>query len=109
LDRKGYIKGTKVMGGAIPFFQISHSGFDQYLRRVFSGYDAIYEQVCLAILNENLTQNVQIAQRLNQSISIIDHVMNDLNNKGLVHTEGFLGGGLIIFNVYPELKRMFRR
>jgi hypothetical protein len=108
LARKGYIEATRVMGGAIPFFRITHFGFDQYLRRVVSGYDAIYDQVCLAILNENLAQNVQITQRLNQPISIIDHVMEDLNNRGLVRAVKFIGGGQCIFSVSPELQRLYR-
>lgn len=109
LDRKGYIEGTKVIGGAIPFFQISHYGFDEYLRRVFSGYESIHSNVCLAILNENQTQNVQIAQRLNLPLPIVDHVMEDLKNRGLVRAEKFLGGGQTIFSISPELKRIFRK
>lgn len=108
LDRKSYIEAAKVMGGAIPFFQVTHFGFDQYLRRVFSAYDAIYDQVCLAILNEKLTRDMQIAERLNQPLSIIDHVMEDLNNRGLVRAVKYLRGEQEIFSVSPELQRLYR-
>lgn len=108
LNDKGFIKGTKVIGGAIPFFQITHYGFDEYLRRAFSAYEALYDQVCLAILNENLTGNRQIAERLKQPLSIVDHVMEDLNNRGLARAEKFFGGGHQIFSVSPELQRLYR-
>jgi len=108
LDGKGLIKGTRVFGGGIPFFQITHYGFDEYLRRVFNDYDAIYDQVCLAILNENLTVNRQIAERLKQPLSIVDHVMEDLTNRGLARAEKFLGGGHQVFSVSSELQRTYR-
>ena len=81
--------------------------FDEYLRRVFSGYDAIYDRVCLAILNEDLTGNQQIAQRLNQPLRLVDHVMEDLNNRGLARAEKFIGGGHQIFSVSHEFRRLY--
>jgi len=108
LDGRCLIKGTRVFGGAIPFFQITHYGFDEYLRRVFLGFDAIYDQVCFAILNENLTVNRQIAERIKQPLAVVDHVMEDLNNRGLARAEKFIGGGHRIFSVSPELQRICR-
>ena len=90
------------------FFQITHYGFDEYLRRVFSGFDAVYDHVCLAILNENLTENRQIAERIKQPLSIVNHVMEDLNNRGLARSEKFIGGGYQMFSVSPELRRIYR-
>jgi len=109
LDGKHYIKAAKLFGGSIPFFNITHFGFDLYLRRIFSGYDAIYDQVCLVILNEKLTANDEIAKRLGQPFSIVDHIFEDLSNRGLVGGRHFYGGGQKIFEIPPELQRLYRK
>ena len=108
LAAKGYIDPTRLFGGAIPCFRITHYGFEHFLRRIYSGYDTIYDQVCLAILNLNLTRNREIAQNLSLPISIIDHVMDDLDNRGLARTQKFFRGGRTIFSIFPELRRHYR-
>ncbi len=108
LDESHWIDGIKVIGGQIPQFRVRHYGFDQYLRRLYPDYEKVYDQVCLAILNEGLTVNQQIAERLAQPISVVDHIMEDLDSRGLVKAQKFIGGGQQVFNVSPKLSRMFR-
>ena len=43
-----------------------------------------------------------------RSLSIINHVMEELNSRGLVHAEKFVGGGQAIFDISPELYRLYR-
>lgn len=108
LDSKHYIEGTREFSGGIPWFRVTHYGFDEYLRRTFDGYGALYDQVCLAILNQGLTDNKVIAQALNQPLSVVNHIMENLNNHGLVRAEKSIGGGQHIFGISPELKRHYR-
>lgn len=108
LDESHWIEGIKVIGGQIPQFRMTEHGFDQYLRRIYPDYEKVYDQVCLAILNEGLTVNQEITARLAQPISVVDHVMEDLNSRGLINAQKFLGGGQKVFTVSPQLRRLFR-
>lgn len=108
LDRNGYIEGTRSTGGPVAFFMVTHSGFDEYLRRVSPGYDTIYDQVCLAILNQDLTDNREIAGHLNHPLSVVDHIMEDLGNRNLANAIKGIGGVHRIFSVSPELRRLYR-
>ena len=108
MDKRGFLEGTRVFGGVIPYFRVNHFGFEEYLRRVFLGYDSIFDEVCLAILNEHLKDNMQLAERLNRPVSIINHIMDDLENRGFVRAASFLGGKKTIFDVYPEFRRLYR-
>jgi len=108
LDSRGYIKATRVMGGNIPHFSITVYGFDEYARVNIDDYDSILESVAFQIVNLNKMDNSSISASLNQPQMIIDHILDVLDNKGLIKVSKTMGGGVHIFNVSPELKRMLR-
>jgi len=86
LDSRGYIKATMVMGGNIPHFSITVYGFDEYARVYIDDYDSILESVAFQIVNLNKMDNLSISASLNQPQMIVDHVLDVLENKGLIHT-----------------------
>ncbi len=89
-------------------YSVSHFGFEQYLRKIFIGYDKIYDQISLTILNDGLKFNNDIAKTINAPFAIVNHVLEDLNNRGLVETTKFAGGVQLIVEISPELRRKYR-
>jgi len=105
LDRKGYIDGTRVINGDIPFFTISTMGMDSYIRTYINDFDLITKEVCYNILNKPLS-NIGIAQILNQPIPLVNHVYYLLQQKGLIKFNKVLSGDFYVYDISPELKRI---
>ena len=108
LDSKGFIKAQRVIGGLIPFFSITRYGFDLYVRNNIHDYDLMLKEVCLRMLNENLTANHQLVEATGIRIALINHIFDTLESKGLVKTLKAIGGLYQVYYVSPELKRMLR-
>jgi len=109
LDRKGYIEMTRTIGGHVPDFSITVFGFDEYARVYMENYDSILESIAFQIVNLNNMDNKSISTSLNQPQMIVDHILNVLENGGLIRATQTVKGGIHIFDVSPELKRMLRK
>lgn len=107
LDEQFYIKATKVMSRQIPIFQITTSGFDQYVKSQFDDYENMVAQVCLKILNEQKKLNTEIAEQTGFPLRIVDHIFETLESKGLIKQIKTMGPLNQIVSVSPQLKRMF--
>ena len=107
LDSQGYIDAERALGGQIPFFKITHYGFDQYVCHNLQDYDLLVKDICLKILNEKIYLNTEIATAVNAPIVIVNHVLESLENGSLIKAIKALGGHYQIHYVSPELKRMF--
>lgn len=105
LDRKGYIKGIRVLTGEIPFFAITVFGMDKFIRKHYSDFDVITKEVCYRILN-NSGDNIHIANELELPCMIVNHIYNLLEQRGLIKMNKFVGGSWCIYDISPELRRI---
>lgn len=108
LDSDGYIKTQKVLDGKIPFFSITTWGFDEYLRVKLDDYDSLINSVAFTIVNKKIMDSQTIIAELGQPQLIIDHILNVLNNKGLITLQKAIGGISFISQISPKLKRILR-
>lgn len=108
LDSRGYINGTRVIDGSIPFFTITHYGLETYLVNSIDDYELKSKEICLKILNENLMANYQIVENMKIPIVIVNHVIENLEMRGFVKTIKAMGGLYQITYIHPEFKRAFR-
>lgn len=108
LDEKGYIKAMKVIGGEIPHFLITTFGFEEYSRVYMEDYDSIFESAAFQIVNQDNKHNTSISKSLNQPQRVIDHILDVLEAKGLIKLVKSIGGGISIYYVSPELKRILK-
>ncbi len=106
LDNRGHIEATRVLGGAIPHYSITTYGFDEYARVYVTDYNRIVKAVVFQIVNHNAKNSSSIATSVMQPDMIIDHILDVLASKGLIKLSKTIGGGVNIFNVSPELKRL---
>jgi len=104
LDRKGIIKAERVMGGGIPCFHIKTYGMDCFIRATVEDFDSIVKRVCTCIVNSE-SDNLEMANKLNRPIVIINHVFYLLQQKGLISFSEMQSGNFYIHDVSPELKR----
>ena len=108
LDSKGYIKATKVLGGAIPFFTITTFGFDQFAQVNIDNYEEKVNDICLKLINNSLNNNDDVAKLTKYPLSLVNHVFDLLENNGLIKMVEAIGGLYMITYISPEFKRKFR-
>ncbi len=108
LDFKGYVKATKIIGGAIPFLSITTFGFDKFADSNINNYEEIVDNICLKLINYSLKNNADVADITKYPQALVNHVFDILESKGLIKTAKLMGGLYQIVNISPEFKRMFR-
>jgi len=107
LDSRDFIKAERGMRHRIPVFKLTHYGLDQYLRRLYPESERLYDRICLAILNEKIHNSLEITKRLEQApIAVVNHVLDDLENRGFLRVS-VCTGGRNVYNISPELRRVF--
>lgn len=105
LDGKGYIKLMRTFGGGFFPYQITTYGFDAYANTAVPDYQGKIAAVVSAIVNERLTSNEEIQERLKENRVIIDHILSVLESDGHIKQARMCGGLSEIINVSPSLKR----
>ncbi len=105
LDSNGYIKLMRTIGGGFFSYQITTYGFDAYATAAIPNYQEKIAVVVSAIVNEKLTSNAEIQERLKENKVIVDHILSVLENNGHIKQVRMMGGLSQIFNVSPSLKR----
>jgi hypothetical protein len=105
LDSRGFISGTKVIGGAIPFFTISRHTFDDYLKSRIKNFESLVRQIGLEITNSGLKKSEELAAKLGQPHIVVAHLIDSMESSGLIRSAKIAGGSRLITDVSAELKR----
>ena len=112
LENRGYIKIHGVLGPPHAFdFAITHYGFDQFARIGIPNFKGLCAEVERIIVRDQQTTNNAVAQELDQSITVIEHIFASMQNNGLIRYTESIGGGLHmdIYWISPELRRNVQR
>lgn len=108
LENRGYIKTHGVLGPPHAFdFAITHYGFDQFARIGIPNFRGLFAEVERIIVRDQQTNNNAVAQELEQSITIVEHIFASMQSSGLIKYAESIGGGLHmdIYWISPELRR----
>lgn len=113
LNNRGYIKLVKALGGHIPSFSITYSGFEEYATTYIPSYDALRRKVGLQIVNDKQMDSESISKALNKPIKVINHIFEsfelDRYLKLIPQTCGRINRSIMPVNrnmpVYPEFVR----
>lgn len=108
LDSNSYIKLMRTIGGGFSPYQITTFGFEIYANAAVPNYQGKIAEVVSAIVNEKLTSNAEIQERLKENKVIVDHILSVLEDNGHIKQGKTLGGLSYIFNVSPSLRRALR-
>lgn len=106
LDGRGFIKARHTLGAPYAYLNITLFGFDLYLRAYYKGYDELFRNICVRLAQSGGGDNWDIAESLNANLYVINHVFEVLESRGLVRLHKSIGGGVHIFSVSVELKRL---
>lgn len=105
LSSRFYLKKGREVAPVPIYFEITDLGMESYLAAFMSEYHEIPRRVALAILNEDLMDNRELASRLGIPRLVIDHVLGSFENKHFVSVRRAFGGHVTVRKVLPELKR----
>lgn len=120
LGDKHYFELTTVMGGephepelkrltrgGVPCFSITIYGFEQYAKAYVPNYQSTARGVVLQIVNYDKSDSAAIASALDQPRRVIEHVLELLNQRGLIRLLKEYGLDTTHFiNPSPELRRL---
>ncbi|MDH3349254.1 MAG: toll/interleukin-1 receptor domain-containing protein [Desulfobulbaceae bacterium] len=108
LDRHGHIRLNRTLGPGPYSYEITLFGFDKYAAAYINDYQQIIHDVIVAIVNENLGNNSELAEKIGHPLKLINHILDLLESNGHLSLSKTLGGGVGIYNVSPALRRMLQ-
>ena len=79
LDRKGYVKTTKIIGGEIIHYCVSTFGFEEYAKKYIREYKSLFPSVGFGLVNKGKNAE-SIAEDLKLPKVIINHIFNVLSD-----------------------------
>jgi hypothetical protein len=101
LEQSGYIKSSGRW-----WFQVGRFGFGQYLENFRSSFADDYQSICSEIVNHGRHTDTEIADASKVPRPIVQHVIDDLDNKGMLQVSR-TNSGYSICDVYAQFRRQF--
>jgi TIR domain len=113
LEGRYYVKLFRVLGPPHAYdFSITTHGFEQFAREGVPNYDKFWTDVARILVRKVLQEKGQtskhsIANELQQPRFIVEHLLEEFENKGLIKVAKSIGGDLFmdVWWVSPELRR----
>ncbi|HSK77930.1 MAG TPA: toll/interleukin-1 receptor domain-containing protein [Thermoanaerobaculia bacterium] len=87
------------------YFSSTVSGLETYSQAFVQDYESTKRSVCATILNTDLTDNDEIAEKLGQPVVLVTHIFEELEARGFLRVDHALGGKSWVSNVSPRLRR----
>lgn len=109
LEGRGYIKLERVIGGDVEYeaVELYTASLDSFFRKEVPDYNQIIMTLASNIINENILTNEELIDKTHIQPSIVNHVLNLFELRGLVELAKTIGATHIV-SVSAELKRMLR-
>lgn len=108
LENNGYLDVTRYLGARDNYgcqYKVTTYGFDKYANAYINDYSLIVDGIVSAIVNEEITTNAEMQEKLGKEIIVINHVLEVLESNGHIKLSKFLGGGIQIYHVAASLRR----
>lgn len=108
LENRSYIKGQSEIGNGIFMVSVPNETIEIYLKNTMGDIGEIFQKVGLCLINGNIKRNILISDSTGMPLNIVNFALDRMKLKKLIRTIGFLGGGIDVVAISPELKRLFR-
>lgn len=105
LGQKYLIKISYVMGAPLSHVMLTDFGFQQYAEAYVDDYQDTLARIAALLVNEDVLQNDELAERVGKPIAIVDFVLNLLESSGHIKKSDYLGGLSRVWQIAPSLKR----
>lgn len=106
LERFSLVKLIWEIGSDLPLITLTSNGFELYCERFIQDYSELIGLISLEVAN-GANFNKTIAETLKQPLTLVNHILNILQNQGLIKIVESLGGGIDIWDC-DGLKRLYR-
>jgi TIR domain len=110
LGQRGYLKLSLVLGGVprgISHFKPTLVGMETFASSYIPEYSSSVRLVAAEILNHDNRDNRAIASAIRIHGPIVDHILNQLEARGLLKLSKSISGAVFVVSISPELKRAF--
>lgn len=109
LEQNGYLDVSRYFGGGGDNyscrFRITTYGLDNYARSYITDYSEILEKVISLIVNEGISSNAGIQEKIDKPIVVINHILDVLESNNHVKLSKTIGEMIQIYNVSASLRR----
>lgn len=108
LEENGYLDVTRFLGGGDNYgchYKVTTYGFDKYANAYVSDYASIVEGVVSAIVNEKMTSNAELQEKIRGEVIVINYILDVLEANGYIKLSKLIGGGIQIHHVAASLRR----
>lgn len=110
LGSDGYFKLSHYFGGGPDrygcYIRVTLYGFEKYCSSEIEGYEQLKMQCAGLIINEEVRDNIELAERTGAKIRLVEHILDVFESNDLISTTKFLGGNISIHHVHPKFRRM---
>ena len=110
LETDGYFKLSHYFGGGADGYgchiRVTDYGFEKYCASEIDNYDQLKAQCADLLVNENVTDNTILAERIGAKPRLIEHILNVFESNGLIAMSKYSGGNIAIHHVHPKFRRM---
>lgn len=109
LENQGYLDVSRHSGSGSDSYscryKITTFGFDDYARTYIEGYSAIIDKIVSAIVNENIKNNNDLVSKVDESVIIVNHILDDLESNDHVKLIKSIDGMVQIYHIAASLRR----
>lgn len=106
LDQKKYIHLSRALGDHLGPFIVNWYGFNEFAKARILDYSDIINSVIVVLVNKQVTCNEWIAKEINQSVVIVNYILDMLEAFGHIKQSKLLGGVHEVHSVKPTLRRL---
>lgn len=112
LEGAGYVRLSHYIGGGAAQWgcnvRVTTFGFHQYCKAYVSDFEALLHRAGSMIANEAARTNFDLRDKLAMPIGIANHVIEHLEDLGLLRTSDECSERISIYQVSAQLRRAFR-
>jgi hypothetical protein len=108
LNDNRYLKEIGVLAPVQPAYSVTPSGFHLVAEHYLPEYPKHTKDIAGLIANKGVTESGQIAEQLVIPHVMVRAILEQLDLRGLIRVESFLGGQMEVVQVKPQLRRFLR-
>lgn len=109
LEQHYFIKIGRVLGAPLSHVVLTAFGFQKYAEAYVGDYQDVVNQIASLLINENVRQNDELADRVKKPVPFIDFVLDLMENNNYIKVSKYMGGQSHVWDVSASLRRALQQ
>lgn len=109
LEQHYFIKIGRVLGAPLSHVVLTAFGFQKYAEAYVGDYQDVVEQIASLLINENVRQNDELADRVKKPVPFIDFILDLMENNNYIKVSKYMGGQSHVWDVSASLRRALQQ